>query len=419
MRTYSKQLALAAAALFAIFLGIQFIRPELPRPPVTGDIDVPQPVKQVLRKSCYDCHSNQTKLAWFDQIVPAYWLVLDDVKRARGHLNFSEIGRLPPAQQRGALFEAVNQMQFGAMPLKSYAIAHPESRITPAEVAVLKQYLIEFDPIPVAKEQDDTWPSRPVTAVNVRPALNGIAFVPGYKDWKVISSTDRFDNHTIRVVLGNDVAVRAVESNHVNPWPDGTMFAKVAWEPTRKFVQVEFMIKDKSKYASTKGWGFARWKGNELAPYGKNAAFAEECVGCHTPMRDNDFVFTTPVPRAADGLPNNPFEYQVINASADSKDGTMSMLYGNYVAVRSARGSSHPNYPSGSVLSLVTWAQRDDDHWFGARVPGRVKSVEFVTVGPGPASYQEFTGLPFKRTAPNDGDSRTNDILRQRALLMP
>jgi hypothetical protein len=56
-------------------------------------------------------------LAWFDQIVPAYWAVASDVKTAREHLNFSEIGRLPEAQQKASLFEAVNMIQMGAMPL--------------------------------------------------------------------------------------------------------------------------------------------------------------------------------------------------------------------------------------------------------------------------------------------------------------
>lgn len=53
---------------------------------------------------------------------------------------------------------------------------------------------------------------------------------------------------------------------------------------------------------------------------------------------------------------------------------TMSMLYGNGVVMQSvyARGNtsaSAPVYSPGSVLALVTWVQRDDPHWFGARIP--------------------------------------------------
>jgi hypothetical protein len=54
------------------------------------------------------------------------------------------------------------------------------------------------------------------------------------------------------------------------------------------------MHKDSVKYAATGGWGYARWLGTEQKPYGKDASFAQECVGCHTPVKDNDWVFTHP-----------------------------------------------------------------------------------------------------------------------------
>jgi hypothetical protein len=32
-----------------------------------------------------------------------------------------------------------------------------------------------------------------------------------------------------------------------------------------------------------------------LTPYGKDANFAEECVSCHLPVRQNDYVYTMPI----------------------------------------------------------------------------------------------------------------------------
>lgn len=55
------------------------------------------------------------------------------------------------------------------------------------------------------------------------------------------------------------------------------------------------MTKDAKKFGSTGGWGYARWLGKEQKPYGKDAAFVQECVGCHTPVKDRDYVFTKPV----------------------------------------------------------------------------------------------------------------------------
>jgi hypothetical protein len=299
------------AVLGIAFAGIQFIRPALPNPPVTADLQVPAEVKQILTTSCYNCHSNQTVLSWFDQPTPAYWLVVRDVRKGRAHLNFSEIGKLPAAQQQGILFEAVSQIELGAMPLPAYKQIHPESVITGEQLAVLKNYLTPpaqqaatAAEIGVADAQYDQWIQSGSVAPIVAPAPNGIAFLPEYKDWKAISSTDRFDNRTMRVILGNDVAVQAIANNHINPWPDGTVFAKVAWfqQPDEKglvrtgaFFQVEMMIRDSQKYAGTKGWGWARWRGADLKPYGKDAAFTNECVGCHNPVAQTDYVFTSPI----------------------------------------------------------------------------------------------------------------------------
>jgi hypothetical protein len=309
--------------LCVVFVGLQFVRPELTNPPVTAELQAPEEVKQILRNSCYSCHSNETKLPWFDQVVPAYWVVTSDVKEARKHLNFSEIGKLPAAQQKGFLFEAVNFIQMGAMPLPAYLKVHPDARVTPEQLAVLRNYLTAApapDPDAAAKamaaasatdEEYDKWVQASQAAIDVQPEFNGVAFIPDYKNWKAISSTDRFDNHTMREILGNDVAIKAIAENHINPWPDGTVFAKVAWQQaqpdnqgvvkTGKFIQVELMIKDSSKYASSDGWGWGRWRGTDLKPYGKDAGFQNECMSCHEPVAKNDYVYTMPLHGQAGG----------------------------------------------------------------------------------------------------------------------
>lgn len=293
-----------------VFIGIQFIRPQLTNPPVTADLQAPPEVKQILQNSCYSCHSNETKLPWFDEVVPGYWIVSNDVKEARERLNFSEIGNLPAAQQKAILFEAVSNIQMGVMPLPSYLSVHPHAAVTPEQLAVLKAYLnpptapAAASDTGAADTEYGTWIHSNARPLVVHPAPNGIAFLPDYKNWKAISSTDRFDNNTMREILGNDVAIKAIAEHHINPWPDGAAFAKVAWHTqpdgkghiaTGAFVQVEFMIRDSKKYASTLGWGWARWRGTDLKPYGKDAAFTKECVECHHPMRSTNYVFTPPI----------------------------------------------------------------------------------------------------------------------------
>jgi Haem-binding domain/Cytochrome P460 len=314
-----KKLTWLLASIGIVFVAIQFIRPELTHPPATADLAAPAEVKQILKNSCYNCHSNETKLSWFDEPVPAYWLVAMDITRARKRLNFSEIGKLPPGQQKAALYEAVFQIERGEMPLPQYMRLHPNSAVTPEQLAILKKYLTPpaiNEPsapaeITAADTQYEKWIQQGSTAqLTVSAAPDGFAFLPDYKNWKAISSTERFDNRTIRQILGNDVAVKAIAENHINPWPDGAAFAKVAWfEETDdkgvirpgQFFQVEFMLRDARKYAATLGWGWGRWRGSELKPYGKDAGFASECVGCHSPLRDTNYVFSEPIRGQAGG----------------------------------------------------------------------------------------------------------------------
>jgi len=307
-----KAFAWLAGVLVIAVAGIQFLRPKLANPPVTADLDAPPEVKKILQTSCYNCHSNETKLPWFDRVVPAYWIAARDVKLDRAHLNFSEIGKPPAAQQKAALYESVSQIELGAMPLPDYRRVHPESVIHPEELAALKSYLTPAVPLPpstqneisAADAQYEKWIQAAGATPAVSPAPNGIAFLSDYKNWKAISSTDRFDNHTMRQILGNDIAVQAIAENHIDPWPDGAAFAKVAWLEQvddkgsirpGAFFQVEFMIRDSKKYAETLGWGWARWRGLELTPYGKDANFTSECVGCHRPLAGTNYVFTPPI----------------------------------------------------------------------------------------------------------------------------
>jgi Haem-binding domain len=226
---------------------VQFARPQLTNPPVTADLQAPDDVKAILKTSCYNCHSNETKLSWFDKPVPAIWLVARDVRDGRARLNFSDFAELPSGQQKGFLFETIGQIELGAMPLPQYERLHPEAAITPEQLATLKKYVGSLvpdkiatrDEIKGADEEYAKWiPGGADAATNVAPAPNGMAFMPDYKNWKAISSTERLDNYTLRQILGNDIAVKAVAENlsihgrterRLRRWPSTSSRMKRAW----------------------------------------------------------------------------------------------------------------------------------------------------------------------------------------------
>jgi len=403
-RFFQRKIVRLALVLIVCFVLIQFIRPSLDNPPVTEDLQAPVEVKSILRRACYDCHSNETKLAWFDKPAPAYWLVADHVKEGRALLNFSHWDSLTIDQQKAKLFESLNQMVFKEMPFSQYTTFHGDARVSEDDIRVLRKYLASLAPpkladsaaIQAAYDQYMKWTRNSGSPSDVRPELNGLAFMPDYKDWSPISSTERWDNGTMRVIMGNPVAVKAVKEGHTNPWPDGAAFAKVDWKQLLRpsgeiepgeFVQVELMVKDKNKYAATDGWGWGRWKGDQLKPYGKSASFVTECMHCHQPMHDHDFVFTSPVNWAArpgaDTAVPGVLGWKAITSKIDKSNETMSILYGNDAAVDAARRGVA--YPSGAQLTNVTWKLKEDEHWYGANVPDslvrvlRVDTMKYIT----------------------------------------
>jgi hypothetical protein len=125
------------------------------------------------------------------------------------------------------------------------------------------------------------------------------------------------------------------------------------------------------------------------------------------------------------GLPVQPLSWRVITSSIDHEHHTMATLFGNDAAVTSARSAADAvTYPAGSQLALVTWVQRDDEHWFGGRIPQRFVSMEMVTMAAGAdgktaATYQRF-GAEGRLTSGSDQDAAREDaILAERASFMP
>ncbi len=143
-----------------------------------------------------------------------------------------------------------------------------------------------------------------LSIVNANDDSHGIRYPDNWQTWETIAVSYRTDNHTLRVILGNDIAIQASRTGQTNPWPDGTILGKVVWKTQalenwqaatvpKAFVHAEFMFKDSKKYAPTYHWGWARWVGLEQHPFNKGMQI---CTSCHSPVKENDWVFTQPAP---------------------------------------------------------------------------------------------------------------------------
>jgi Cytochrome P460 len=139
-----------------------------------------------------------------------------------------------------------------------------------------------------------------------QPAAPFVTEIPqGYRDWRWISSAHEAGNlNSLGAVLGNDVAISAYREGKL-PFPDGTIIAALHYsnvpseENNKGFGQaqsfvpgpatnIQFMVKDSTKYAATGGWGFATFVDGKPA----DAASMKSCFPCHEKAKASDLVFT-------------------------------------------------------------------------------------------------------------------------------
>ena len=120
----------ALIILIVILIAIQFIPVDKTNPTVTAELDAPTEIISIFKRSCYDCHSNETAWPWYSNIAPVSWLVAGDVKDARAHLNFSEWGNLSRKDRVKMKEEIWEEIEKEKMPLWKYNIMHPEASLT-------------------------------------------------------------------------------------------------------------------------------------------------------------------------------------------------------------------------------------------------------------------------------------------------
>jgi len=139
-----------ALIVLAIVIAIQLVPVNRSNPPVRGEMVAPPRVVEVLRQSCYDCHSNETRWPWYSYVAPVSWFLAYHVNEAREELNFSTWNRLTEKDRTEALHEIWEEVSEGEMPLRGYLILHPGARLSEDALGILqawtdsKQLTLEF-----------------------------------------------------------------------------------------------------------------------------------------------------------------------------------------------------------------------------------------------------------------------------------
>ncbi len=138
-----KFVKMLSLAMLILLIAAQFVPVERTNPPVVSETPMPPAVKEILKRSCFDCHSNETRWPWYGYVAPVSWLVVKDVTEGREHLNFSEWDNLSLKKKRKRLEECVEEIEEEKMPMPIYLITHPKARVAPEELALLRNWVNE------------------------------------------------------------------------------------------------------------------------------------------------------------------------------------------------------------------------------------------------------------------------------------
>ena len=130
-------LRMVALGLGGLIVLAQFVPAGRTNPPVTSEIAVSGEVMEVLERSCYDCHSNETVWPWYSRIAPVSWLLVREVREGREDLNYSEWGRYDSERVAELMEETREEVEEGEMPIRAYVWFHPEARLSDLDTRIL------------------------------------------------------------------------------------------------------------------------------------------------------------------------------------------------------------------------------------------------------------------------------------------
>lgn len=151
IRISLKRAGIAAGLVVAL---LQLWPVDRSNPPASVALAAPPEVEAILRRSCYDCHSTETRWPWYSYVAPVSWLVAKDVHEGRRALNYSNWGGLDSAQQSKAARETAQESAEGEMPMAAYLLTHPGARLAAGELEILRAWAETIPGAAVLHDED-------------------------------------------------------------------------------------------------------------------------------------------------------------------------------------------------------------------------------------------------------------------------
>ncbi|MEI9957180.1 MAG: heme-binding domain-containing protein [Ferruginibacter sp.] len=148
--------------LLLVFIVIQFFRPAknkatgISANDITTKYAVPQDVQNILKVSCYDCHSNNTNYPWYNNIQPVAWWLHNHITEGKRELNFSEFTSYRIGRQYRKL-DAINAVvKKDEMPLSSYTLIHTNANLNEQQKLAIANWVIALRDSIKAKYPEDS-----------------------------------------------------------------------------------------------------------------------------------------------------------------------------------------------------------------------------------------------------------------------
>lgn len=137
MKRILKWIAIVCAVLL---VAIQFVPVDRTNPAGGKPFDAPANVVAIVKRACFDCHSNETVWPWYAYVAPASWLVAYDVEEGREHLNLSLFAGMSEDKRSAKADEMAEEVEEDAMPPWQYLSMHSEAKLSPADKQALRAW---------------------------------------------------------------------------------------------------------------------------------------------------------------------------------------------------------------------------------------------------------------------------------------
>jgi len=132
---------LVALIIIQLFKPAKNAAAEIPQNQITAKVPVPDNVMEILKVSCYDCHSNTTKYPWYSRIQPVAWFLDNHIQEGKHHLNFSEFAQKAARVQYKQLDEIGKEVKEGDMPLTSYTLIHRDAILNEQQKLAIENWV--------------------------------------------------------------------------------------------------------------------------------------------------------------------------------------------------------------------------------------------------------------------------------------